>query len=92
MEILLNEFNNVLGIPQDDALRNEMENMQNKQKKTDKKGAQKDNTKVCEFCKRADKNFLDSAKFDMHLWKECPMLTTCKECALVVEISALNNH
>jgi len=62
--------------------------MQNK----NKKGAPKENTKVCEFCGRTDKNFLDSAKFDMHLWKECPMLTTCKECALVVEISALNNH
>jgi len=37
MEILLNEFNGILGVPQDDALRKEMDDMQNKNKKVPKK-------------------------------------------------------
>jgi len=47
---------------------------------------------VCEFCGKTDRNFTDSAKMDIHLWKECPMLTTCNLCAQVVEIASLNSH
>lgn len=90
LDMLMADFNNVLGVPQDDALRQEMDNIGNKKKAGDKgkKAGKDEQTKVCEFCGRTDKNFLESAKFDMHLWKECPMLTTCKECALVTEISS----
>jgi len=28
----------------------------------------------------------------MHYWKECPMLTKCKECKMVIEISGYNEH
>ena len=48
--------------------------------------------KICNFCKRADDNFLNNDQFDMHLWKECPMLATCQLCKQVVEISELNEH
>jgi centrosomal protein CEP104 len=29
---------------------------------------------------------------DMHYWKECPMLTSCKFCGQVVEIMTMNIH
>ena len=48
--------------------------------------------KICNFCKTSDENFLNNDQFDMHLWKECPMLATCKFCKQVVEISELNEH
>ena len=37
--------------------------------------------KVCEFCGKFNKEFIDNNKLDIHLWKECPMLTTCEHCA-----------
>jgi len=49
-------------------------------------------TIVCEFCERKDKNLHDPQKMDIHLWKECPMLTTCVNCAQIVEVAQLNKH
>ncbi len=47
------------------------------QKKVGKAGKDDESTKVCEFCGKFNKDFTDSNKLDIHLWKECPMLTTC---------------
>lgn len=51
--------------------------------KTKKEGAKKveDKGKICEFCGKMDKQFLDSNKLDIHLWKECPFLTICQGCS-----------
>ena len=37
--------------------------------------------KICEFCGKQDKEFSDSNNLDIHLWKECLILTTCLKCA-----------
>ena len=44
-----------------------------------------------QFCGRYDPNFTEDM-LDMHYWKECPMLTSCKFCGQVVEIMTLNVH
>jgi hypothetical protein len=44
-----------------------------------------------QFCARYDPNFTEDM-LDMHYWKECPMLTSCKFCGQVVEIMTLNVH
>ena len=49
-------------------------------------------TPLCEFCGRNDKNLKDPRKMDIHLWKECPILTTCESCTQIVEIPQLNKH
>ena len=46
----------------------------------------------CNFCQRVDQAFTNSDHFDIHLWKECPMLTICSQCMQVVEISDYNAH
>lgn len=51
-----------------------------------------DQNKTCDFCQKTDKMFLDKGKLDIHLWKDCPMLTLCQMCEQVVEISCLNTH
>lgn len=38
-------------------------------------------TRVCEFCGEKDPHFTESSKYEMHLWKECPVLVTCAYCA-----------
>ena len=37
--------------------------------------------KICEFCGKQDKEFSDSNNLDIHLWKDCLILTTCLKCA-----------
>lgn len=46
----------------------------------------------CDFCGKTEKFFADKGKLDIHLWKDCPMLTICEMCEQVVEISCLNSH
>jgi len=47
---------------------------------------------LCNFCHQVNPNFTNNDQYDMHLWKECPMLATCRYCNQVVEIPDLNNH
>lgn len=47
---------------------------------------------TCEFCGKVDKNLKDDAKYDVHLYKECPMLTPCPACNQTVQIADLNQH
>ena len=47
---------------------------------------------MCNFCHQINSNFEDNDQYDMHLWKECPMLATCRYCDQVVEIADLNQH
>lgn len=48
--------------------------------------------KSCMYCLRTDRNFLEMKKYHMHLSRECPMLTVCRSCAHVVEISQMQEH
>jgi centrosomal protein CEP104 len=48
-----------------------------------------DASKICDFCGKIDKEFLDSNKLDIHMWKECPFLTACQHCAQIIEIPSL---
>ena len=88
--MLVEAFNDEMGIPNDSEVRDEMDKSRQPISRPNRK--KNEETKTCNYCGRADKNFLDTRKYDMHLWKECPMLTTCKECALVVEIETLTDH
>ena len=47
---------------------------------------------TCNFCKTFDPSFASNDQFDLHLWKNCPMLVSCKECHQVVEIAELAQH
>lgn len=95
VEKIISDYNASLGVNPDNDLKDDLNHPgkrpiapSSKQPPPNKK----DESKVCEYCQRASKHFLDSKKYEMHLWKECPMLTTCKECALVVEVCNLNEH
>lgn len=46
---------------------------------------------TCPFCGIVDDKF-DSDRLDQHFWAECRMLTPCKMCGQVIEISGLNEH
>ena len=48
----------------------------------------------CEFCLTANPDFVqeDSDALDLHYINQCLMLTTCKGCAKIVEISKYANH
>jgi len=48
--------------------------------------------KPCNFCQRMDPAFDNAGHFDIHLWKECPMLTICTQCMQVIEVSDYNAH
>nr|AAS21336.1 hypothetical protein KIAA0562-like protein [Oikopleura dioica] len=55
-----------------------------------------ENSKQCIFCLEINDKFIEQQDekdgMDMHYWKECPMLTKCKECKMVIEISGYNEH
>lgn len=46
---------------------------------------------TCPFCGIVDEKF-DSDYLDQHFWGSCKMLTPCKMCGQVIEISTLNEH
>jgi centrosomal protein CEP104 len=46
---------------------------------------------TCPFCGIVDDAF-DSDRLDQHFWAQCRMLTPCKMCGQVIEISGLNEH
>lgn len=46
---------------------------------------------VCQFCGHQDPTFTPE-RVDVHYWRECPMLTQCKHCQQVIEISSLRAH
>ena len=111
LDMLMADFNNVLGVPQDDALRQEMDNIGNKKKVIylfekkqtrpgikGKKLVKMNRLKFVNFVEGLIKTFWkvpnltcickNFSELKDYRWKECPMLTTCKECALVTEISS----
>ncbi|XP_009868127.1 PREDICTED: centrosomal protein of 104 kDa [Apaloderma vittatum] len=47
--------------------------------------------KLCIFCGERDESFTEEG-LDLHYWKQCPMLTRCKQCKQVVEIAGLTEH
>lgn len=48
--------------------------------------------KPCNFCKTVSPAFENDNEYDMHLWRDCPMLITCEECTQVVEIADYSEH
>lgn len=44
---------------------------------------------ICTFC---DWTCNDASALDRHYWKNCPILTKCPQCSLILEIAALNSH
>jgi centrosomal protein CEP104 len=48
----------------------------------------------CEFCLTVNPNFAnqDNDELDMHYISSCLMLTTCKGCQKIVEISKIAEH
>jgi len=51
-----------------------------------------DQVPTCQYCGRMDPAFENNDNLDIHLWRECPMLTFCQSCNLVIEVSELNDH
>ena len=50
-----------------------------------------DPEKTCDYCGRFDENF-DEDSLDMHMLRECAMLTECLQCGQTTEIMELNDH
>lgn len=46
--------------------------------------------RICPFCDW--KCYGNPSQLDKHYWKACPILTRCPQCALVLEVAALNSH
>eukprot|EP00033_Pygsuia_biforma_P006303 GCRY01007032.1.p1 GENE.GCRY01007032.1~~GCRY01007032.1.p1 ORF type:complete len:181 (+),score=40.95 GCRY01007032.1:511-1053(+) len=46
---------------------------------------------TCVFCGYSDPS-LTPEKLDLHFWKDCPMLTACKACGQIVEVSNMDEH
>lgn len=97
---LFEDYNDALGMDGDAEVRTRVKEIDHRHKdpvpqpSKNKGGAGggKEQTKICEFCGESDIHFLDASKYEMHLWKECPVLVTCQHCAQVVEVENLNNH
>lgn len=100
LDKLFEDYNDGLGMNNDSLVRDEIKKFDEKARQPQSKPSDynqgspgmKENSKVCDFCGISDKNFSDPAKFDMHLWKECPVLVTCGQCAMVIEVENLNYH
>lgn len=45
----------------------------------------------CQFCGIEDPTFSEE-RLDLHYWQDCCMLTSCKQCEQVIEISTLHEH
>ena len=39
-----------------------------------------DEVNTCEFCEIENKDFCNPDIYDVHLWRECPMLSLCHLC------------
>ena len=46
----------------------------------------------CQFCHKRDPAFANEDAMDLHLFKECVMLSPCPHCEQVVEIPTLRDH
>lgn len=46
----------------------------------------------CDFCGREDPELQNKDYLDVHLWRECPMLTNCDLCNQVIPVEQLNQH
>lgn len=45
---------------------------------------------LCVFCNKA--GFASEDELDLHMWKDCPVLSACPHCNQVIEVSKLNDH
>ena len=95
-----NSMNQSPGL-RNESLENRPQNsgFQKESKKAKKVTAQKSQKKKankigkpCNFCKAVSPDFDNDNEYDMHLWRDCPMLITCEECTQVVEIADFTEH
>ncbi|TPX70445.1 hypothetical protein SpCBS45565_g01833 [Spizellomyces sp. 'palustris'] len=47
--------------------------------------------RTCIFCEEQDEGFTEE-NLDMHYWRDCPVLTNCPLCKLIVEVPMLTDH
>ena len=47
---------------------------------------------TCTFCMIKNENFREKSQYDMHLFKECPVLTLCKHCDQVIGCDSYTTH
>lgn len=95
VESLFRRFNQHLGKDPDGDVINELKGKYNDPKKGRQGKNKEDSTTgqtACNFCNRSNRHFSNLDKLDMHLARECPMLTSCRSCANVIEISRLTDH
>ena len=100
--MLYEDYNDAMGLPDDQDVRAEVKRRDDSGRKKAYNDHHHDHhhdhehinggSEICKFCGISDPNFKDPAKYDMHLWKECPVLVECKKCALVVEIKNYTDH
>ncbi|KAH9254664.1 hypothetical protein BASA81_007431 [Batrachochytrium salamandrivorans] len=45
---------------------------------------------LCVFCNKA--GFTSEDELDLHMWKDCAVLSACPHCNQVIEVSKLNDH
>ena len=55
-------------------------------------GGQGAGSNTCNHCRRTNRNYGNESKYEMHLFRECPMLINCRSCAKVIEIKRLTEH
>jgi hypothetical protein len=92
----MSRYQDYLDVPQDDMVRDKMNDNKNKRGKSASKQeppkGDTSQTKRCGFCGQLDANFTNESKYTMHLYKECPVLVLCKYCNEVVQISVYTDH
>ena len=93
-DALFNRYNDYLEVPQDEEVRGKQTD--NRAKRGPSAGKREEQppglSKKCGFCGLLNKNFLKEELYDMHLWKECPVLVSCRHCTQVVNISSYTDH
>ena len=55
-------------------------------------GNKEEDTPGCEHCGVVRESFRDPNVYDLHCFKECKYLTSCRYCAQMVQIPELNKH
>ncbi|KAI8146629.1 hypothetical protein BJV82DRAFT_599266 [Fennellomyces sp. T-0311] len=50
-----------------------------------------DDKNICIFCEESNPNFNEDTLIS-HYYDECPVLTSCSRCQIILEISTLNDH
>lgn len=92
----MSRYQDYLEVPKDGIVRDKMTDNKNKRGGSASRNAKNydshDTSKRCQFCGQVSENFANEKKYDMHLFKECPLLVCCNFCNAVQQISSYNDH